>query len=126
MPNKEKLKLKSEIFFSQYKLLAEQGEGSFGKVYSGYNINTNEKVALKIEKLSKEQNFLELEAVILYYLKGGEGIPAIISYGYSDDLNILIMELLGKSLDKLHEENKSRFSLKTVCMIAHQMVYNIY
>ena len=33
------------------------------------------------------------------------------------------MELLHKSLEDLLIENKNRLSLKTVCMLAHQMVF---
>jgi len=32
------------------------------------------------------------------------------------------MQLLGKSLEELHKSNNSKFSLKTVCMIAIQIV----
>ena len=32
------------------------------------------------------------------------------------------MELLGKSLEDLFQENGKRFTLKTVCMLADQMI----
>jgi hypothetical protein len=44
------------------------------------------------------------------------------SYGYKDDDNILVMELLGKSLEDLFQEYGKKFSLKTVCMLADQIV----
>lgn len=47
------------------------------------------------------------------------------SYGFSGDYNVLVMELLGKSLDELFNENGHQFSLKTVCMLADQMVLRL-
>ena len=52
----------------------------------------------------------------------GPGLPFVKSYGYSSKHNILVMELLGKSLETLFLENNSKFSLKTVCMLAEQML----
>jgi len=43
------------------------------------------------------------------------------SFGYSGENNVLVMELLGPSLDELLKKQK-RFSLKTVCMLGIQMV----
>ena len=45
------------------------------------------------------------------------------SYGYSGDYNILVMELMGKSLEDLFVvQPEKRFPLKTVCMLADQML----
>ena len=44
------------------------------------------------------------------------------SYGYSGEINIIVMELLGKSLEYLFQEKGNRFSVKTVCLIGIQMV----
>ncbi len=41
------------IFYSKYKPIKKLGEGSFGKIYSSININTNEKFALKMVKKIK-------------------------------------------------------------------------
>ena len=109
------------IFFNKYKPSKKLGEGSFGKIYLAYNVTTKEKYALKLENRRTHQSLLEQEAYILCYLKG-EGIPYIKSYGYSGDYNVLVMELLGKSLEQLFEEKGSKLSLKTVCMLGIQMI----
>ena len=113
--------IENKIYFSKYKPDLKIGEGSFGKIYSAHNINNGELFALKLEERNNKHSLLESETYILCYLKG-EGIPYIKSYGFSGDYNILVMELLGKSLEKLFQENKCKFSLKTVCMLADQMI----
>ena len=107
-----------KIFFSKYKAIKKLGEGSFGKVYKAeYN---GETYAIKMEHKSKEQGLLELEATIMNYLKG-PNIPFIKSYGYSGDFNVLVMQLLDKSLEDLINKY-STFSTKTVAMLGYQMV----
>ena len=86
------------------------------------NVQTNERFALKIEN-KRCNNLLEEESHILLYLKGEEGIPQILSYGYSGQSNVLVMELLGPSLNSLLEKNNGTFSLKTVCLLGDQIVY---
>ena len=106
-------------FFSKYRAVKKLGEGSFGKVYKAeYN---NEYYALKFEnRLKNQQNMLENEATIMTYLKG-PNIPAIKSYGYSGDYNILVMQFLDKSLEDIFNKYK-KFSVKTTCMLGYQMV----
>ena len=116
--------IENKIYFSKYKPDSKLGEGSFGKIYSAHNINTGESFALKLEKRNSGHSLLEIETYYLCYLKG-EGIPSITSYGFSGAYNVLVMELLGKSLETLFKENNNQFSLKTVCMLADQMISRI-
>ena len=113
--------LDNRIFFNKYKPEKKIGEGSFGKIYLSHNINTGEKFALKLENRNITPSLLEQEAYILCYLKG-EGIPFIKSFGISTEFNVLVMELLGKSLEYLFEKMNKKFSLKTVCMLGIQMI----
>jgi serine/threonine protein kinase len=105
-------------FFSKFRTIKKLGEGSFGKVYKAeYN---NEYFALKFENKTKGQSLLENEAAIMTYLKG-PNIPAIKSYGYSGDYNILVMQLMDKSLEDIFNKRK-KFSVKTTCMLGYQML----
>ena len=73
-----------------------------------------------MEYKDKEQGLLEIEATIMSYLKG-PNIPFIKSYGYSGDFNVLVMQLLDKSLEDLINKY-STFSIKTTAMLGYQMV----
>ena len=113
--------IENKIFFSKYKPERKIGEGSFGKIYLANNIQSGEQCAVKLENKNTNQSLLEQEAYLLCYLKG-EGIPQIKSYGYSGEYNVMVMELLGKSLEKLFQECNKKFTIKTVCMLAIQMI----
>ena len=54
------------------------------------------------------------------YLKG-PNIPLVRSFGTSGNYNILIMQLMGKSLEDLINLKKT-FPIKTVCLLGYQMI----
>ena len=107
-----------KIFFSKYKAVKKLGEGSFGKVYKAEY--EGEDYAIKMELKSKDQGLLEIEATIMSYLKG-QNIPYIKSFGYSGNYNVLVMQLLDKSLEDLFNKY-NKFSIKTTAMLGYQMV----
>jgi len=111
-----------KVFFSQYKALSLIGEGSFGKCFKGINIKNNEEICFKIEKKTSQKTFLKIESHALEDLKGGKGIPDFYLFGYSENFNILIMELLDKTIENVFEKNNHNFSIKTTCIIAIQLV----
>ena len=111
-----------KIFFSQYKPLSLIGEGSFGKCFKGINLKNNEEICFKIEKKTSQKTFLKIESKALESLKGGKGIPDFYLFGYSENFNILIMELLDKTIENVFEKNNHNFSIKTTSIIAIQLV----
>jgi len=96
------------------------GHGSFGDIYIAQNVQTYEEVAVKIEDSRTKYPQLIYEAKILYGLQGGSGIPNLIWCGQEGDYNVLIMELLGESLESVFQLCNKRMSLKTVLMIVDQ------
>jgi serine/threonine protein kinase len=51
-----------KIFFKTYKVKKMLGEGSFGKIYNVYNINTKEEFAVKL--VSKNNNSIMINLII--------------------------------------------------------------
>ncbi len=51
-----------------------------------------------------------------------EGIPQLYWYGTQGDYSVVVMELLGSSLDQLHRRLGKRFSIPTTATVAIQIV----
>ena len=106
------------VFFEKYKCIKKLGEGSFGKIYEAeYN---GEHFALKFENKKNNKNLLELESVFMNYLSG-PNIPEVKAFGTCRNYNILVMQLMGQSLEDLIRKRKN-FSIKTVCLLGYQII----
>lgn len=57
----------------------------------------------------------------MVYLKG-DGIPRVLCFGNNETHNILIIELLNKSLENLYNTCHKKFSIPCVCLMGIQMV----
>lgn len=89
------------VIGNKYEIKALIGSGTFGKIYKGINIRTQEEVALKIEPINLETNSLKHETKIYQYLNGTNGIPSLKWYGLDVNHRYMVINLLGDSLSTL-------------------------
>jgi serine/threonine protein kinase len=84
----------------KYKMGKKLGSGAFGEVYSATEIVSGEEVAIKVESNRTKHPQLLHEAKLLKLLKG-KGIPELKGAIVEGDYNVMIMSLLGPSLENL-------------------------
>ena len=109
----------------KYRVGRKIGSGSFGEIYIATNIQNNEQVAVKMEKVSTNHPQLLYEARLYRVFQGDPGVPQIFWFGVEGTHNVMVMELLGQSLEELLQSNKGRLDLKTVLLLADQMIKRI-
>ena len=109
----------------KYRLGKKIGSGSFGDIYLGTNIEDGCEVAIKLESVKTRHPQLLYESKIYRLLSGGLGIPHIRWYGQEGDYNVMVMDLLGPSLEDLFSYCGRKFSLKTVLMLADQLLSRV-
>ena len=84
--------------------------------------NTDEQVAIKLEHVSIDPSLLREEGEVYKSLAGGAGIPSVYWFGWACKYRALVFELLGPSLEDLFHYCGRQFSLRTVLMIADQLI----
>ncbi|RZC52925.1 hypothetical protein C5167_021356 [Papaver somniferum] len=110
---------------NKFRLGRKIGSGSFGEIYLGTNIQTNEEVAIKLENVKTKHPQLLYESKLYRLLQGGTGIPNVRWFGVEGDYNVLVMDLLGPSLEDLFNFCSRKLSLKSVLMLADQMINRV-
>jgi len=110
---------------NKYRLGRKIGSGSFGEIYLGTNDQTNEEVAIKLENGKTKHPQLLYESMLYRVLQAGTGIANIRWFGVEGEYNVLVMDLLGPSLEDLFNFCGRKFSLKTVLMLADQMLNRV-
>lgn len=113
------------VSINNYKIMKYINSGSFGNVYEVIHKKTKKPFALKIPIISEErdgQKMLIDESKIYKHLSDpSKGIPDIKLISY-DKKKVMVMDLLGPSLDSLFHQHKKRFSLQTVIKLTISMI----
>ncbi|KAJ1952415.1 Palmitoylated plasma membrane-bound casein kinase, partial [Dispira parvispora] len=108
-----------------YRVGKRIGEGSFGIIYEGINLLNNQPVAIKFEPRKSDAPQLRDEYRTYKVLSGLPGIPTVYYFGQEGLYSVLCMDLLGKSLEDLFEYCDRKFTAKTVCMLAKNMLARV-
>lgn len=128
---------KNNMMLLNYTILETIGKGAFGDVYKSIHNKTNNLVALKVEKKKIEfglSNFIEYHdrnsrLIPEYYIykkmlhnKHSFGIPIIYKLIQTTENNIMVMQLLGESLEDIFNRFEKKFSISTVLHIGYQII----
>ncbi|KAI8994633.1 kinase-like domain-containing protein [Pilobolus umbonatus] len=124
-PNPSNSVSASNVVGVHYKVGRKIGEGSFGIIYEGINLMTNQQVAIKFESRKSDAPQLRDEYRTYKILAGISGIPTAHYFGQEGLHSILVIDILGPSLEDLFDMCSRKFSIKTVAMLAKQMITRV-
>ncbi|KAF8710914.1 kinase-like protein, partial [Rhizoctonia solani] len=116
-----------------YRVGKKIGEGSFGVIFEGTDLLNSQAVAIKFLAIPTDRNRANqmLLNCVMSIVRIGfwpvavPGIPQIYHFGQEGLHNILVIDLLGPSLEDLFDMCGRKFSVKTVCMTAKQMLHRV-
>ncbi|KAG6811326.1 hypothetical protein H0H92_007990 [Tricholoma furcatifolium] len=115
-------------FGGKYRLEEEIANGGCGTVFLGVHTVAGKEVAIKLEPAVSNKGAtnspLRQESKIYKTLMGGTGVPWIMWSGRQGDYNVMVIDLLGPSLEDLFKMCNRHFSLKTVLLLADQLPAN--
>eukprot|EP01065_Artemidia_motanka_P031185 TRINITY_DN3742_c0_g1_i3.p1 TRINITY_DN3742_c0_g1~~TRINITY_DN3742_c0_g1_i3.p1 ORF type:complete len:428 (+),score=114.26 TRINITY_DN3742_c0_g1_i3:117-1400(+) len=108
----------------RFQFQAKIGAGAFGQVYQGLDLTTQRSVAIKLEKKGHTRPQLDVELKLYKLLNRvpRPGVPRIYYYGSEGPFHVLVMELLGPSLEDLMTYCQRKMSLKTTLLLGEQMI----
>eukprot|EP01087_Luapelamoeba_hula_P019133 TRINITY_DN6297_c0_g1_i3.p1 TRINITY_DN6297_c0_g1~~TRINITY_DN6297_c0_g1_i3.p1 ORF type:complete len:863 (+),score=103.72 TRINITY_DN6297_c0_g1_i3:290-2878(+) len=113
----------NDIIKGRWKIIRKIGQGSFGEIYSGGDIHTNELVAIKVERVDSRRKVLKLEVAVLKKLQICPWVVQFKTCGRHNDVNYMVMELLGSNLSELRrKQTNQKFSMLTTCKLGVQML----
>lgn len=114
--------LSAKQFQKDYKITRKIGHGAFGEIFIGSDLHTGKLIAIKKESSKTKCPQLLFEAKVYSILEGGMGIPKVFMKGVVGDNNVMVMELLGPSLEDMFNYCGRRFSLKTTMMLGIELI----
>lgn len=116
----------STVLADKYQLEKRIGSGAFGDIYLCSTLGESRYAAAKIEKVTTRHPQLLYESRVIKLLFGSPGLPTVLHSGAYDDFSFMVMDLLGPTLEQLFSACGKHLSLKTVLMLADQMLCRLH
>lgn len=91
-------------------------------IRTGQDLETGEQVALKLVHCRNDFSSLDEEVEIYHGFEGLHGFPRLHSYTQKDDYKVMVLQLLGPSLEDLFVFCERKFSLKTTLILIDQLL----
>ena len=114
-----------DLIGQNYKLVKKIGQGSFGRIYIAEDVRDRQRYAVKLENTDAPIPQLLFESRIYSIMSGSINVPRMYYHGVDLNYNVIVVDLLGKSLEDLLNMLNRKMSLKTVLMLADQMLTSI-
>jgi serine/threonine protein kinase len=109
---------------NKYRIIGTVGKGSFGSIYRGINIRTQEEVSIKMEPCQSELSLLKHETQVYQYLGSSQGFPTVKWFGIYESNYYMVLTMLGYSLTTL-KTNMRCLTLPMTIAIGIQMIERI-
>ncbi|EDV95467.1 casein kinase I [Drosophila grimshawi] len=114
-----------KFLVGDYTVHGQFDSGSFGDIYLATSLYNGEDVAIKMERADAPHKQLAYEYRVYKAIRPALGLPQIYYFCERTEYRALVMELLGPSLDHLFELCSRQFTMKTVLMLADEMVQRL-
>ena len=96
--------------------------GYTDQIYLAHNILSGNDIILKLKRVNGNVHSLCNEFGIYRKLKGGTSIPCVHWFGTEAGFDVMVADHLGKSLEDLFAQCHFTFTIKTVLLLAGQLV----
>ncbi|CAL5357323.1 unnamed protein product [Camellia sinensis] len=111
----------------KFKLGRKIGSGSFGELYLGVNVQTGEEVAIKLFRICQDK--APSTSLLVENLhdspRRNAGIPNLKWFGLEAEYNVMVIDLLGPSMEDLFNYCNRKFTLKAALMLAAQLINRV-
>jgi serine/threonine protein kinase len=121
-----------DILEGRFRVIKRLGNGAFGEIYKVEKKKDGSVYAAKIERAVKNSKHVMLfwESKLIHKLRGKTYIPQLYYIGTDktnekNQFHVMVMDMLGPSLEDLFMQCKRKFDLKTCCLVAQQMIKRI-
>jgi predicted Ser/Thr protein kinase len=96
--------------------------GYTDEICLAYDILSGNDVVIKLERVEGKVRTLGGEFHVYTKLKGGTGIPHVHWFGRESGFDAIVVDRLGQSLEDLFVQCHFKFTIKTVSLLAGQLV----